>query len=110
MTSSHTPSDTPSQTPSQTPSNYPIKVLYVEGPAQPVINLTQIFSSTVNQLDNFVFLSVFVPVNILLLCIIGGGCLAFICHMKKKRNSTPVLRVRDELFTQVATPDLVLRS
>ena len=66
--------------------------------------------STVNQLDNLVFLSVFVPVNILLLCIIGGGCLAFICYIKKKRNSTPVIRVRDELFTHVGPPDLVLRS
>jgi hypothetical protein len=64
----------------------------------------------VNSLDYMVFLSVFVPINILLLCVIGTGCLGIVWYLKKRASTTKVIKIRDEIFTPVAQPDLVLRS
>ena len=74
------------------------------------VNITEIFAPTVNSLDYMVFLSVFVPINILLLCVIGSGCLGVVYYLKKRASKTKVIKIREEVFTPVAEPDLVLRG
>ena len=105
-----TPTETPTltQTPSST-STFPLKIIIVRDVPQS-INITEIFAPTVNSLDYMVFLSVFVPINILLLCVIVSGCLGVLYYLKKRAAKTKVIKIRDELFTPVVQSDLVLRA
>lgn len=113
-TSTATATQTPTQTPTltETPSStstFPLKVIIVRD-SPPSINITEIFAPSITSLDSMVFLSVFVPINILLLCVIGTGCLGIVYYLKKRNSRTKVVKFRDELFTPVAQPELVLRS
>jgi hypothetical protein len=88
-------------TSTSTPSNVPLRVVYVEGPA-PIVNITEIYRT----LDISTVLSIFLPISVIILCMITCNCMLALCYLKQKRSEDKIVRIREELFTRVVPPEV----
>lgn len=83
-----------------TPSNVPLRIVYVDAPA-PIVNVTEIYRT----LDISTVLSIFIPISVIIMCMVTCNCMLALCYLKQKRDEAKVVRFREELFTRVAPPE-----
>lgn len=86
--------NTSTASPSETPSNVPIRVVYVDAPW---LNTTEI----ITKVDTVILLAIFIPIALVVLCVVTCNCIILLCYLKKKKADAKIIKVREELFTRV---------
>jgi len=102
-TSYSTGTSAATNTSTSTPSNLPLRIVYLDAPA-PIVNITEIYRA----IDISTVLNIFIPISIIIMCMVTCNCMLALCYLKQKRNENKILRIREELFTRVVPPQAEL--
>jgi hypothetical protein len=94
MSATSTPSNTPSTTPS-----FNIRYVFVQAPI-PNISISESYI-TINEKEanyGLIFIAIFAPLNIMLLCVCCVGVCFGIRFLKQKKERMPVRKIDNDLF------------
>ena len=106
MSATSTPSNTPSTTPS-----FNIRYVFIQAPI-PNISISESYITNINEKEanyGLVFIAIFAPLNIMLLCVCCVGVCFGMRFLKQKKESIPVRKIDNDLFiksTQSAQHDI----
>ena len=106
MSATSTPSNTPSTTPS-----FNIRYVFIQAPI-PNISISDSYITTINEKEanyGLVFIAIFAPLNIMLLCVCCVGVCLGMRFLKQKKESIPIRKIDNHLFiksTQSAEHDI----
>ena len=106
MSATSTPSNTPSTTPS-----FNIRYVFIQAPI-PNISISESYITTINEKEanyGLVFIAIFAPLNIMLLCVCCVGVCLGMRFLKQKKESIPIRKIDNHLFiksTQSAEHDI----
>jgi hypothetical protein len=106
MSATSTPSNTPSTTPS-----FNIRYVFIQAPI-PNISISESYITNINEKEanyGLVFIAIFAPLNIILLCVCCVGVCFGMRFLKQKKESIPVRKIDNDLFiksTQSAQHDI----
>ena len=106
MSATSTPSNTPSTTPS-----FNIRYVFIQAPI-PNISISESYITNINEKEanyGLVFIAIFAPLNIMLLCVCCVGVCFGMRFLKQKKESIPVRKIDNDLFiksTQSAQNDI----